>query len=198
MAVLTVNGAAPHAETTIPTQSPGVCDAQCRQAIRTNRANAIARKTRLWNERRRDEQCKQLVGSAHASALRAVERAMGDLETWPGRPAYPMQSYAMSSELKNTQRFSFVVFLHANGVSPELVVELLVASGNLRDVQAVQQISYLLRNLRSGVMQKYKGYNVFAGEWQASIAPYLPPSERDFFGLAQAALRAHANRLRRA
>ena len=148
----------------------------------------------------REARCLQaaVLPAAHTAALAIVEEQAGALATWPGRGTYNMQALACGrgersssarNHLGNSERFMLYTFLVANGVSPELVAELFVASSALRAQSSVRHVAYLVAAHRDGKHPPWLAYNVLHAQWIPVIA--MAECDRRWFSKALAILAAH-------
>ena len=111
----------------------------------------------------------------HAAALSKVEEQAGALITWPAWEEYNIRVLACGqgkratslgrNHLGNKERFMLYAFGVCNGVSPELVVELLIASGSLRAQRSVRHVIWLVEAHRDGRLSQRRAFNVLHGQF---------------------------------
>ena len=88
----------------------------------------------------RAEMAVQALGPRHGMAVIAVEDAVGPVESYPSRQNYDVQTLIRSKALDYNGRFVLLTWLVAEGCSPVLVVELMLAAGSLKNQAAFDHV----------------------------------------------------------
>ena len=103
----------------------------------------------------RSEMAVQALGSRHGMAVIAVEEAVGPVESYPSRRNYDVQTLIRSKALDYNGRFVLLTWLVAEGCSPVLVVELMLAAGSLKNQAAFDHVLSMLHAISQNKF-KYK------------------------------------------
>ena len=113
----------------------------------------------------RSEMAVQALGSRHGPALIAVEEAVGPIESYPSRKNYDVQTLIRSKALDYNGRFVLLTWLVAEGCSPVLVVELMLAAGSLKNQAAFDHVLSMLHAISQNKF-KYKAYCRLTRSWE--------------------------------
>ena len=113
----------------------------------------------------RSEMAVQALGSRHGMAVIAVEEAVGPVESYPSRRNYDVQTLIRSKALDYNGRFVLLTWLVAEGCSPVLVVELMLAAGSLKNQAAFDHVLSMLHAISQNKF-KYKAYCRLTRSWE--------------------------------
>ena len=100
-------------------------------------------------------------------AVIAVEEAVGPVESYPSRRNYDVQTLIRSKALDYNGRFVLLTWLVAEGCSPVLVVELMLAAGSLKDQAAFDHVLSMLIALSKNQFE-YRAYSRLTRSWHVA------------------------------
>ena len=119
----------------------------------------------------RDAARRAALGVRHADALSSVEEQAGNVEEMPDLPNYRIAKMLTTSHAGFSERFIMLTFLTMNRCPPVLVVELMLAAGQLANQSAVDHLLNLLKKMKTGDFDKYRAYCMETKSWQEVLPP---------------------------